>query len=368
MSLQQPCLPINNRKRRKVDNNGDDNGSLSSFDPQVVVDLSFNDVVAMDASDYLAAVVSQASALPDYFVAAEPLGAANQQHARSNSQQKKKNPNRGTVTAKHHLVVEEPPIDGSAASMHYLMSHRTCLLPPPSPQYTPKNPSWVDQTLADFSELRSYLEQCRLQGIGGKKTQRIPLPSMKDRSGWHMFCVGQAEAEGNVGSYYDESDSNDGIDNDGDDETRGNDDVDNSDKKQSVEVGNKPTESKPLSWRDKLPATGFEPSVQLVLQLDQVLVRRVLSHLAFYVYEGWSPYSSQRAAWLYALLARLERPIHRDDAAMLYNLLKVLTQVRSQLELDNKNPVKERDSLARLNLLIIIIGIYLEQGDASVLL
>jgi survival of motor neuron protein-interacting protein 1 len=363
---QQRCLPFAIEKQRLAH----DNEGHSSVQPVAVVDLSFTDVASMDASHYLAAVVGQASQLPEYFVADDELTVK-----RLIPPHKKQKENESGKSALNCRRAEESsPIDGSAASMQYLMSHRTCLLPPPSPRYIPQNAFWVDKTLADFSELRSHLERCRLQGVGGKKTQRLPLPPMKDRSGWHAFCVGQAEAKGNVGSYYDEGeqDDEDGGEEENDDEEDGEDDGN----KELVHDKNVTTTTQ--SCRSELPPTGYEPSVQLVLQMDQVLVRRVLSHLTFYVEEGWSPCSTQRAAWLYALLARLERPIHRDDAAMLYNLLKILTQVRSKLEFEKTDHQKcdssktsntcNRDDLARLNLLIIIIGIYLEQGDASILI
>ena len=62
-------------------------------------------------------------------------------------------------------------------------------------------------------------------------------------------------------------------------------------------------------------------------------------------------------AWIYDLLARLEKPIHRDDAAMLFGLLKALTRSRSkQIQPD------EKKNLAKLNVLILLIGVYFEQG------
>jgi survival of motor neuron protein-interacting protein 1 len=101
------------------------------------------------------------------------------------------------------------------------------------------------------------------------------------------------------------------------------------------------------------------PGGQLVCQIDQVLIRRVLSHLSYYICEGWSPLTPQWSSWIYALLARLEKPIHRDDAATLFGLLKVLTLARSKLKADDRN------NLARLNTLIVLIGIYFEQGGVT---
>jgi len=289
---QQPCLPVPLRRKRQED------GST----------VDFSHIESMDASEYISAVVQQANALPDVFVA-----------------------DTSTPCNENQPREDHVPIDGSAASLSYLVSERTAIIPPPTAQHAPPSRQWVDGTLASFSELRSYLDQCHKEGVGGKGTERIQVPPLRDRSGWHVFCVGLDEARGNVGSYFDEgNDSNDG--------------------------GNEDVEQAP--WRQDLPQGGYSPSVRLVLQMDQVMVRRVLSHLVHYVQDGWSPRSKQRSAWLYALLARLDRPIHRDDAATLYGLLKHLTASRADMTVSDSN----QEELARLNTLIAIVGLYFEQG------
>ena len=286
---QQPCLPVPLRRKRE-------DGST----------VDFSNIESMDAMEYMAAVVQQANALPDVFVAE----ASTEEPGR-------------TV----HVA-----IDGSAASLSYLVSTQTSIVPPPTAEHAPPSRAWVDTTLSNFSQLRSYLDRCHKEGVGGKGVERMALPSLRDRSGWHIFCVGVDEAQGNVGSYFDEDDESD----DGDDD--------------------------PASqWRQDVPRDGHDPSVRLLLQMDQVMIRRVLSHLAHYIQDGWSPSSKQRSTWLYALLARLERPIHRDDAAILYGLLKDLTLARARLEVSETN----RDELARLNTLIALIGLYFEQGGGT---
>lgn len=291
---QQPCLPVPLRRKRQGD------------DGDVVVD--FSHIESMDANEYISAVVQQASQLPDVF------------EADSTEEQEEDD------SRKDHV-----PIDGSAASLSYLISERTAIVPPPTAKHAPPSRDWVDATLSNFSQLRSYLEECHKEGVGGKGTQRAPVPPLRDRSGWHVFCVGFDEARGNVGSYFDE----------------GNDDV-NQDE----------TNSAP-AWRQNLPSEGYSPTVRLLLQMDQVMVRRVLSHLAHYVQDGWSPRSKQRSAWLYALLARLERPIHRDDAATLYGLLKDLTVSRADVDVSSHD---NQEVLARLNTLIAIAGLFFDQG------
>jgi survival of motor neuron protein-interacting protein 1 len=252
--------------------------------------------------------VQQASALPDIFVAESRTAEAE-----------------GQQDHKDHV-----PIDGSAASLSYLISKRTAIIPPPTAKHSPPSQEWVDVTLTNFSELRSYLDRCDEQGVGGKGTERTPVPSLRDRSAWHVFCVGLDEARGNTGCYFDEGE---GCDAKNDDDS-------------------------PV-WTKNLPPEGYSPSVRLLLQMDQIMVRRVLSHLAYYIQDGWSAGSKQRSEWLYALLARLDRPIHRDDAATLYGLLKDLTVTRANLTISETN----QEELARLNVLIAIIGLFFEQGN-----
>jgi survival of motor neuron protein-interacting protein 1 len=257
----------------------------------------------MDAMEYMAAVVQQANAMPDVFVA-------------------------------EAASTEEPqdrpvhvPIDGSAASLSYLVSEKTSIVSPPTAEYAPPSRAWVDTTLSSFSELRSYLDRCHKEGVGGKGTERMAVPLLRDRSGWHVFCVGVNEAQGNAGSYFDdESDESD--------------------------------DDAACQWKQNVPPEGHYPSVRLLLQMDQVMIRRVLSHLAHYVQDGWSPSSKQRSTWFFALLARLERPIHRDDAATLYGLLKYLTLWRAKVDVSDIN----RNELARINTLIAVVGLYFEQG------
>ena len=296
--MSQPCLPVPRRRKREDDGE---------------TEVSFNNIESMDAMEYMAAVVQQANAMPDVFVA-----------------QQKSTPSTSTSSSDQHQHRNHVPIEGSAASLQYLISDRTAVLPPPTERHLPSNcREWVDGTLANFSSLRLYLEKCQREGVGGKLTERTPVPSMKDRAGWHVFCVGQDEARGNVGSYFD------------DDEEM---------------ISNVNVDQDKEAWRNQVPPNGHEPSVELLLQMDQVMVRRVLAHIAHFAQQGWAV-SVQRIAWLYALLSRLERPIHRDDAATLFGLLKTVTQARNKI-----NPDAQREDLARLNMLICILGLYFEQG------
>jgi survival of motor neuron protein-interacting protein 1 len=289
----QPCLPVSRRRKR------DDNS----------IGASFNDIQSMDATDYLGRVVNEANRLPSVFVST--------------------NTGAGESRRKDHV-----PIEGSAASLLYLTSDRVSIQSPPTAAHIPEGgTAWTDRTLETFSRLRLYLDQCKDQGVGGKETDRIIVPPLRDRPSWHIFLVGKDEARGNSGSFFDDADDED-------------------------ETSSKANEELE-PWEVTLLPEGYSPTVSLLLQMDQVMVRRVLGNLVHYVREGWSAACPQRAAWIYGLLARLERPLHRDDAAMLYGLLKKLAQERSNNKAASK---QERLHLARLNVLIAIVGIYFEQG------
>lgn len=307
--MSQPCLPVSHKRKRKQDE-----------DKNEEEDVTFDNLDGLDGVEYLSRVVKQASKLPEVFV-------ANDSNYNSQTEQE-------GSSVKNRPV----PIDGSAASLAYLVSHKVSLTPPPSKAYLPQNELWMQSTLDNFQKLRDYLENCKDQGIGGKMTERIPMPPMKERSGWHIFCVGRDEAMGNTGSYF-----------------GGEDDIEEVTDNKGEKNGDVP------EWKQNIPSAGYDPDVKIVLQMDQVLVRRVLSHLCHYVSEGWSPATEKKCAWLYSLLAKLEKPVHRDDAASLYSLLKRLTQERASIGQD------KRVQLARLNTLIVIVVKYFQQGDGKVL-
>jgi gem associated protein 2 len=303
IKMNQPCLPVPRRRKRNAEEEQNE--------------ISFENIHLMDAMEYISAVMQEASTMPEYLIAP----AANTQMATASSS--------SSPPALHR---DHVPIEGSAASLIYLTSGRTAIISPPTERHIPiQCRRWVDFTLDEFSKLRMYLDTCFHEGVGGKLTDRMQLPAMKDRAGWHVFCLGQDEASGNEGSYFD-------------------DDVMQDDDK-SLQDENDET-----AWNSLVPPTGHEPTADLLLQFDQVLIRRVLSHLSYYVQQGW-PLSMKRSAWLYALCARLERPIHRDDAATLFSLLKHITYLRSKV-----TSLEDRTELARYNLMICVIGIYFEQG------
>jgi Survival motor neuron (SMN) interacting protein 1 (SIP1) len=91
--------------------------------------------------------------------------------------------------------------------------------------------------------------------------------------------------------------------------------------------------------------------------------------------------TQSRTSWMYALLACLEKPLHRQEAACLYQLVKRLCLLRASMTLSPPPPPltssttatmqqeydQQRQELARCNVLITIIAMYFEQGGERVM-
>jgi survival of motor neuron protein-interacting protein 1 len=335
MSQQQPCLPLIKKRRR---NDGGDA-------PAAVV-VHFDDWSTMNAHEYLSRVVAQANALPDCFTAAatDPDASAHKSTVRPSS-------------ARSHRQSPPTATLSSATAAFHLLSPAASLTPAPHQDVLPRAPrAWVDQVCGSFAKLRVHLQTLHAAGVGRHRPH--PLPRLKDVADWHVYCVGQAEARGNVGNYFDDDD-------DDDEEADDNDEEDDDEPSPSTMDKGKRADLTP-SWRTNLPATGHPPEATRLLQMDQVMVRCVLSHLVYFSSQGWSM-TEARAAWAYALLARLETPLHREQAVVLYDWLKVLTAQRAniyhrQCQTVNRPSTDTSSVVARLNLLITILAIYLEQG------
>ncbi|CAH0369404.1 unnamed protein product [Pelagomonas calceolata] len=166
---------------------------------------------------------------------------------------------------------------------------------------------WARSVLADFSDLRLALEAHAAAGVGGKNGPRMPVPRLKDSRGWHRFCFGDTEAC---------PDSSD-------------------DEEETVET-----------------PQGTLPSVRLLLQFDFVMTQRLVA-----MHVRWldsCALSHNRALWLYALLARLHKPLHRDTCAVLRQLVKRLLALRDSC-----------DEPAALNALLALAGRYFDQASAD---
>jgi survival of motor neuron protein-interacting protein 1 len=176
-----------------------------------------------------------------------------------------------------------------------------------SPERVPSD-KWKRDLLADFAELRQLIS--RWEAIGPPKAEtveagavpaeilRTKVPRMSDEDGWIAFFFGKAGTE--------------------------------------------------------LSAT--PPHLRLLLQFDQVLTRRLLDYHAAWLSEGdMAPLSRARSVWIYALLARLDKPVHANVAATIRQILRRCWTMRCELEAPSEMQLKS------LNILIVIAGDFFGQ-------
>mmetsp|Transcript_7806 Transcript_7806/g.14708 ORF Transcript_7806/g.14708 Transcript_7806/m.14708 type:complete len:367 (-) Transcript_7806:109-1209(-) len=352
MSLPQQCLPLpqNSRKRRSP---SDDRCIVESSSHHHQQKQPINDEISslqsMDAMEYLAFVRRQASELPDIFVSKIAIDTnINNDNTQSRQQ--------------HCTMPSQTPIDGSAAARDYLLSHRLNIIPPPSPLHVPPLSllnEWVQQTLSNFSSLRSYLHACRGEfkkctnnntttTTTRSEEDKIRVPPSKDLYAWHVFCLGNEirnEMEHQM-IHVHILQQNDHLNGD-DGDIGGDDDRDHDDVLTAVEVDL-------LLSPYNIPQGGYEPTTRLMCQFDQIIIRKLISHHTRYIAVGCAV-TTKRIKWIYAILARLDKPLHRDEASVLMELLRELCRVRSSM-MEN-----QLDIIKAINVVILLIGVYFEQ-------
>jgi len=320
MHIQQQCLPLPQSRRKRR------NPSEATTDPDNEADLmaplEIASLASMDAMEYLAFVKQQASSLPEIFV--------------SKSIQEQADPDECRQINSNDFA----PIDGSAAARDYLLSNRLEIRPPPSTTHVPppsQFTAWKEGTLSNFSSLRVYLNACR-EELRNKlnPNEKITVPKSKDIYAWHVFCLGnQVRNEMEINMIHAA--------------------IDNlSHESSAVEIDLE------LEKYD-IPNGGYTPSTQLMCQFDQIIIRRLLSHHTNYIVAGCGV-TVKRMTWIYAILARLEKPLHRDEAGVLMQLLRELCRVRASVSLDDGGGNNDNEKIVEaMNVGILLIGAYFEQ-------
>ena len=450
------------KKRKQPTNHTDTNNTnIDSNTINLSESTTVDDVSTMDVSTYLAWVNRQAKSLPNVFVATPSTStqdtSVDQSHSKEQTQAAKEgsNDNKSIVNGSKEKEEEEEPFHGSKATLQILLSKRMDILPPPTVRHLPPHhvntavsllddddtkmsvtageecsnsnnngsnnskTSWVNNTIANFSKLRSYLEtertkqQRKQQGA----VRKIAVPRMKDRAAWHIFCLGKEEAYGNVGGYYEEDDDDDAdqlekskkrkessipIKEDNRDNGTESATAESVQQQQSSQTTQPPTATKLIYNPSNIPTQGYTPQTSLILQFDQVLTRTLFHHHIHYLCEWKFTLSYNRCIWIYSLLANMEKPLHIDEVCGVRRVLRECCLRRWELKLSNDDEEKEDDKqsaidnsrtstsasedkdvkqtaiaetkkaagscweqLALLNTLIAITGIYFEQGNAA---
>lgn len=313
--MSQQCLPLPKKSKDKNIPNNNISGALE-----------ISSLENMDAMTYLGLVHQEATLLPDTFINDVPDEHKSKKSKVDNSNNSN---NKDENDGDDFMAIE-----GTQVYADILLSKRMDLIPCKSITLLPKR-SWITNCLNDFEILRNYLDECIDDGrIGQNRECRLPVPRMKDREGWHEFCLGKQEAHGNINGYFDDDDES---------------------------IHSTSTSSSIPPWMNNLPQEGYTPSVSLILQLDQNMTRYVLSHLTYFLSLNW-PISTSRLLWIYSLLAHVHKPLHGDDQAVLRLLLRLCTKARAKFNNNDDGSI-----LASINLVIVVLAFYFQQGDSSVM-
>mmetsp|Transcript_9067 Transcript_9067/g.34209 ORF Transcript_9067/g.34209 Transcript_9067/m.34209 type:complete len:411 (-) Transcript_9067:256-1488(-) len=280
-------------------------------------------------------------------------------------------------------VLSAPARSANRAARGGLLKHFRTV--PKCPEGLRAPLQWKRSALAQFVDLRQYLRRWLARGMGSKaRGRRIAVPPLKDGWAWRCFCLGPPEGS-------------------------------------AAEDG----QQRPRA-----------PGAELLLQFDQVLIRRLLEHHVSWllgdeptprseVHHGeegpealpngnddkgedrelrWprkrkrakgtaspftpssaetprpKPLSRARAVWLYAMLARLERPLDANGEALVRQLYLALSTLRAGMATSAKRQTSPQATeadrsyalssatakhLASINLLITITGQFFGQAGTE---
>ncbi len=235
---------------------------------------------------------------------------------------------------------------------------------------------WENNLLHEFSELRCLLE--RLACDESTRERKYAVPALKDNKGWYKFCFGDKKFT-----------SDETIDNFGKEDNEECEDDDHimeedpivslEDKKKvlldRVLLENEDgmvheddgIEDKAINeailavemaseWKGM---TNVTPSTSLLLQFDQVMTQRVLAYQIDWL-KSCNQISTEAGKWIFALLARIDKPLSIDSSSMIRDLYRIVASMRSTLA---SSEITD-DKLAVLNTLITVSGLYFGQADS----
>lgn len=108
---------------------------------------------------------------------------------------------------------------------------------------------------------------------------------------------------------------------------------------------------------DDKECSGTPPMLPIILSLNQFMVETLLEYNVQWLEE--TSFSQQRGQWLYALLAKLEKPLKPEMCSLIRTLARLCSTFRANLA-SAEDPL-----LPQLNLFICLVGRYFDQTDLA---
>jgi len=200
-------------------------------------------------------------------------------------------------------------------------------------------PAWQREQVADFSKVRLALSQHMALLKSTTQPQQAKIPDKRNEALWCHFCFGS-----NVWKLIKESSEDDSCD----------EAVNEEDKvKDSIEDG---------KVEDDKVVAGRDPLVRVVSSLPSHVVEVVLEYqVGWFTKVGWF---RALGPWLYALLARLEKPLTPDTGSLIRSLVLVAAEERARIVGEKIGGELDQD-IAALNLFVCLISEYFSQADLA---
>eukprot|EP00899_Mesostigma_viride_P019024 jgi/Mesvir1/27122/Mv20799-RA.1 len=218
----------------------------------------------------------------------------------------------------------------------YVPEMARVVAPPP---HARPSPAWVTELLADFSELRAALDKLGAGTAAATPfpSARVMLPPVSDAASWRSLCLGQLAHGGPA------RDTCQGHGADGPHAA-------------SCLLPHPPVGAVADAGNASPPLMG------IVLRLDELSCNALFQHHVKW-FRGLTPRSLQAlpqlARWIYALSARLSKPLQPEVAASCRDLLRHASVLRA----DESLAASDALLLAHLNVIITIAGRYFQQED-----
>jgi len=233
-------------------------------------------------------------------------------------------------------------------------------------QFCPST-SWQNQQVSEFSDVRVKLERhTALLKSTGEPISSLKLPSKENEMLWCVFCYG-SEIWKRIESLRQENDQ--------------------SEMHRETEFIKSAEQEQTINQILEENKEGTPPHLRVLLSMSVHVVERVLEYqVGWLEATGWLP---EYGAWLYALLTRLEKPIHPDIGSVLRDLALVCCNQRAELirkriesqqrqkpaemkstekpvegELNDTEFLEDKD-IAAFNLFICLVGKYYSQVDLA---
>lgn len=180
--------------------------------------------------------------------------------------------------------------------------------------------------ISQFSNLRQEIDRRRKRlSEEDVKRMRQKFPGSREFFYWRKYCL-------NIDAYSSES-------------------VSSSEDDEGMEIVTQYRKS----TRQKAPATGSEPSLKLLLSLNQKeMIQLLRLHVKWIKSYGVTDRSCQ---WIYSILSCVEKPLQAESYSVLRQVSRILSACRKDL---SQTDDEKRNSIT---LIICIIGRYFNQSD-----